>query len=145
MAIRELTLSGMGVPPYSIRGVTQSVEIIDSATHVRRTVNGTLLNLGDEAFQKYASEISCEDVDVPAIDGIMPGMIVDVGCIFELCYQGALPLAGNNTRPAVADSAREANGFVFYRPVLTMMVLGVSMEHDEWGRVTSWQISLEEV
>jgi hypothetical protein len=63
----------------------------------------------------------------------------------ELSYLGALPLGGNNSRPAVTGSARAADGYVFYRPVMTMMVVGHTVERDPWGKVTSWQLDLEEV
>ena len=145
MAIAELVITGMGVPPFSVRGVTQTLEPIDDAADIRRTINGTAVNLSQVAFQKYFSEISCEDIDVPAIDQIIVGMEVTVECVQELSYAGSLPLAGNNSRTAVTGSAREANGFVFYRPVLTMLVVGHSVEHDEWGAVTGWSLELEEV
>lgn len=144
MAIWELVLTGMGVPPYSIRGATQSFEPISEAAQFRRTVNGTLVDLGETTFQKYASTISADDIDPPAVEGKWPGTILTVSCLFELSYQGSLPLAGND-RPAVVGSAREEAGFVFYRPILTMMVIGFTVEHDQWGKVTSWQMDLEEV
>jgi hypothetical protein len=145
MAIAELVITGMGVPPFSVRGVVQTLEPIDEAVDIRRTMNGTAINLSQESFLKYRSEISCEDMDTPAIDQLVVGMEVTVECVQELCYAGSLPLAGNNSRPAVTGSAREANGFVFYRPVLTMIVFDHSVEHDEWGAVTSWSLELEEV
>lgn len=145
MAIAELKLTGLGVPPFSVRGVVQTLEPIDDAADVRRTMNGTAINLSNPDFRKYQSEISCEDMSPPAIDEIAVGMELTVECVAELSYQGALPLAGNNSRPAVTGSAREANGFVFYRPILTMLVTGHSVEHDEWGAITSWSIDLEEV
>ena len=47
-----LTLSGVGVPPYSARGLTQSLEPIDGAAQLRRTVNGALADLSYEPFRK---------------------------------------------------------------------------------------------
>lgn len=141
--IRELTLTGMGITPFSHRGVTQTLEPIDPATNQRRTMNGALVDLSLAAFRKYQSTISCEDMNAPALDGVMPGKVLTVGCIVELAYAGSLPMT-LNTRPAVSGSPRESGGFVFYRPSLTMQVTGFSQERDEWGGVTSWQLDLEE-
>jgi hypothetical protein len=47
-------------------------------------------------------------------------------------------------RTAVAGSARVEGDFSFYRPVLTMRVVGFSVSRDEYGAVVSWQMQLEE-
>jgi hypothetical protein len=136
-----LTLSGIGVPPYSARGLTQSLEPIDGAAQLRRTVNGALADLSYEPFRKYKSTISGQDQEPPAIDGVWPGQSVEVGCIAELCF---LNSGGGAVRTAVAGSARVEGDFSFYRPVLTMRVVGFSVSRDEYGAVVSWQMQLEE-
>lgn len=147
--IKQLTITG-GIPPFAVRGVTQSLEPINQAAQMRRNMNGTLIDLSDGmGFKKFASSINCEDMTSPAIEGVMPGVIVTVGCIVELCVAGALPPVpadwNGNSRPIVAGSLRERDGFIFYRPSLTMRVMGYSVERDEWGGVTSWSMDLEEV
>jgi hypothetical protein len=72
----ELRLVGMGVPPYSARGLSQSLEPIDAAMHLERTINGELLDLSYEPMQKYKSTISGSDQLPPAVDGVWPGKLV---------------------------------------------------------------------
>ena len=53
-----LVLSGIGVPPYCARGLTQTLAPIEAAGSQRRTVNGTLVDLSLTQFRKYRSTIS---------------------------------------------------------------------------------------
>jgi hypothetical protein len=138
-----LTLSGIDIPPYSIRGATQTLEPIDAASNMRRTINGVLNDLGLTAFRKYRSEISCEDQQPPAIDGVWQGRSITVGCIIELSYKTGM--AGAPHKPVVAGSSRVEGDFTFYRPELTMRVTGFEVETDEYGAVVSWSMELEEI
>ena len=136
-----LTLAGMGIPDYSARGLSQTLEPIESAAQLRRTVNGALADLSYEPFRKYKSTISGQDQEPPAIDGVWPGQLVEVGCVAELC----LPtITGTPARPVVVDSQRVAGAFTFYRPILTMRVSGFSVTRDEYGAAVNWQLQLEE-
>ena len=137
-----LVLSGVGVPSYSARGLTQSLEPIDAAAQLRRSINGALLDLTYAPFRKYKSTISCADLNPPSVDGIWPGHVVEVECVAELSYpeSGGMP-----ARTAVSGSERTQNGYVFYRPILDMMVVGFSAETDEYGAIVSWQMQLEEI
>ena len=65
-----LVLSGPGVQPYSARGLTQTLEPISAKSRVRRTVNGTLVDVSDAVFEKYRSTISCADQTVPALNDV---------------------------------------------------------------------------
>lgn len=136
-----LELAGIGIPPYSARGLTQTLEPIDAAGNVVRAIDGSLLDLSYAPFQKYKSSISCTDQTPPACDGLWPGKVVTVSCAAELSYPdgGAGPL-----RPAVPGSERLEAGFQFYRPVLTMRVMSFSVSTDEWGAAISWTMELEE-
>jgi hypothetical protein len=67
--------------------------------------------------------------------------MVEVGCIAELCF---LTSGGGPGRTAVAGSERVEGDFSFYRPVLTMRVVGFSVSRDEYGAAVSWQMQLEE-
>lgn len=139
-----LQITGIGIAPYSTRAATQTLEPINSASAgIYRDVNGTLHNVGGTSFQKYRSTISCQDQLPAALDGVWPGKVVTVDCIQELAYEDASGASGDRT--AVSGSTRTVDGFVFYRPVLSMMVTGFSVQTDEWGADVSWRMDLEEV
>jgi hypothetical protein len=141
-----LRLDPIGIPPYSARGITQSLELIDAASQMRRTVNGTLIDLSEPAFRKYRSTITCTDQQQPALDGVWPGQVLTVDCAAELSY---LTSGGSPARPLASttdDPATRAEGsFSFYRPRLTMMVVSYRTDFDEWGASVNWSLSLEEV
>lgn len=138
-----LRLWGMGVPLYSARGITQTLEPIDSSVQVKRTVNGALRDLSEAQFRKFKSSITCSDQDPPATDGRWPGTIVTVECIVELSY---LTIGGMPERTPVDYSMRTSGDHTFYRPELEMMVSGApTISKDEYGATVSWTIQLEEV
>jgi len=137
-----LTLSGIGVPPYSARGASQTLEPIEAARQLRRTINGALIDLSRPEFRKYRSTISCADQQPPAIDGMWPGQVLTVGCIAELSYRTS---AGGPARPVVSGSSRVEGDYTFYRPSLTMRVVSFSQDTDEYGATVSWSLELEEV
>lgn len=137
-----LVISPLGVPPYSARGLQQTLQPIDASKQMRRTVNGTLTDLSASAFRKYNSTISCTDQQTPAIDGVWPGQTVVVDCVAELCYATS---SGGQDREIVEGSEYTASGFTFYRPRLTMKVTDFQLTRDEYGTTTGWQLSLEEV
>jgi hypothetical protein len=136
-----LVLSGIGIPAYSARGLSQVLQPIEAAGSQRRTVNGTLVDLSLSQFRKYRSTIGCSDMEAPALDGIWPGAMVTVQCVVELCF----PAGGTPDRIAVTGSVRTDGDFTFYRPRLVMQVIGHSIEKNEWGAVTAWTLELEEV
>lgn len=146
-----LVLSGMGIPPYSARGLQQTLTHIEQAAGLRRTVNGSLVDLSDPAFRKYASTITGSDIDPPALESAWPGLVLTVDCIPELATPSNTETeTGTETeqvfdRTAVPGSVREEAGFTFYRPRLSMRVTGFNINRDEWGAVTDWTLQLEEV
>lgn len=135
-----LTITGMGVAPYSARGVKQSLEPLGQASQLRRTINGDLIDLSLAQFRKYKSTITGGDQASPAIAGIWPGQLVTIECVCELgVMEGAMD------RPSVTGSERTEDGVTYFRPVLDMVVTGLSIETDEWGSQVSWTLNLEEV
>jgi hypothetical protein len=152
----ELKLIGMGVAPYSARGITQTLAPIDGSIQLRRTINGNLKDISDPLFQKYQSTISANDQRPPALDLVWPGKLLTVWCA---CYLGIpgdhadTTTEGNTTdgitgefgRPAVLGSVIHEDGFTYYRPILTMRVTGLSTSFDEWAASNDWSLSLEEV
>lgn len=137
-----LVLSGEGMPPYAVRGLTQSLEPIEAAINLRRTVNAELVSLSPAAFRKYKTTITCEDVDSPAFDAVEIADVVVVSCVAELSY---LTSGGAPSRPVVSGSSRVDGSYTFYRPQLTMMVTMKTQETDEYGAAVAWELELEEV
>jgi hypothetical protein len=136
-----LVLSSMGVPLYSARGLSQTLEPIDGSKSMRRSINGILTDVSHDQFRKYKSKISCTDQRSPAFDGIWPGMTVVVDCIAYLSY----PTTGSPQRTVVAGSSFTEGTFTFYRPRLTMMVTTNSAQTDEWDANVPWELELEEI
>lgn len=137
-----LVISPQGIPPYSARGVKQTLDPIDQAKNLRRTVNGQLISLTPSQFRKYRSTITCDDMNVPAIDGVFPGDQVVVSCVEELSY---VTIGGSPQRTVVSGSSRVDGNYTFYRPQLTMLITDTHVETDEWGAKVGWRIDLEEV
>ena len=136
-----LVLSSMGVPLYSARGLSQTLEPIDGSKSMRRSINGILTDVSHDQFRKYKSKISCTDQRSPAFDGIWPGMTVVVDCIAYLSY----PTTGSPQRTVVVGSSFTEGSFIFYRPQLTMMVTANSAQTDEWDANVPWELELEEI
>lgn len=135
-----LVLAGVGVSPYSARGLTQQLEPIPAASNVLRTINGGLLNLSRPQFQKYHTVITGNDQNPPAVDGVWPGREITVDCISELSY----PVGGTPQRDVVAGSSYTEGDFVIYRPRLIFRVINFTTTKDEYGAVTSWSLEAVE-
>lgn len=137
-----LTISGIGIPDYSARGLSQSHDPIDAAIDFDRTVNGELVNLADAQFHKYKSTITGKDVNPPALDGIFPGYVLTIGCLFELSYKTS---GGSPNRPVVSGSSRTEGSHTFYRPELSVMLMNFSVSKNEWEAVVDWRLDVEEI
>lgn len=135
-----LVIQGIGIPPWSARGLTQTLEYIPEAVDARYTWNGTLVNLSQPQLRKYRSVITCRDFRVPAIDGLQPGAEVVVDCIAERAYA----VGGTPDRTPVTGSQITENGYVRYRPRLTMLVISCPTSTEEWQAYHGWTIELWE-
>jgi hypothetical protein len=135
-----LAISVMGVPLYSARGLSQTLEPIDASKNMRRSINGVLTDVAHVQFRKYKSKITCTDARAPAADGIWPGMTVVVDCVSYLSY----PTGGAAQRTVIAGSSFTEGGFTFYRPRLTMLVTSNTTQTDEWAATVPWELDLEE-
>lgn len=142
MSSTLLVISGIAIPPYSARALSQTLFPIAAASQMRRTINGALVDISSSLFRKYGSVISCTDQQHPALNGIWPGLQVTVDCISELSYTTS---GGSADRVVVSGSSRTSGTFTFYRPRLTMRVMNYDVNFDEWGASVSWSLSLEEV
>ncbi|WP_027521764.1 hypothetical protein [Bradyrhizobium sp. Ec3.3] len=136
-----LTISGPGVNPYSARGLTQTLDHIGAAASLRRTINGKLKDTSQPQFRKYTSTISCRDQVAPPLDGVWPGDVLTIGCAAELSY---LTAGGAPQRTPVAGSSRTDGAYTFYRPQLVVKVMSYTTQEDEYGRVVSWSLVVEE-
>lgn len=125
--------------PYSARGLTESFGRLPGTQ--RRTINGKLRSLTPVQFRKYTMNISCKDLETPALDDAFIGQEVLVRCASEFSY----PNAGTPQRSVVTGSSRVDGEFTFYRPELTMMVIDIKTDFAEWEADKTFQISFEEV
>lgn len=151
-ATSDLTISGISLPPCSVRGVTERLRQIDTSP-ARRDANGTLVRLARASHRKYVATITCTDMDSPAFGALWAGDAVTVGCVSEVTHAAALPLA----RAAVPGSVRHTDAAghtlpsavgaanVHYRPLLDMMVMSFEVQTDEYGQEVSWTLELAEV
>ncbi len=131
-----------GLPIYSARGISQSLEPIEQSNQQGRTVNGALVDLSLAQFRKYKSSITCNDMRSPVIGGVWPGQTVTVECVAELNYYTS---GGSAGRTIVGGSSRTEGPLTYYRPRLVMCVTGFNVQHDEYRAAVSWTLQLEEV
>jgi hypothetical protein len=144
----ELVISGEGVPPYSARGLQQTLGPIDSVVPAR-DVNGGLINLAPSQFRKFKSTLSCTDGDPPAFGGLWPGATITVDCVAEVPYltpTGTPPVGGSPPPGRTVVGTRTEGAYTFVRLRLSMMVMGPwTLTRDEPAHTYQWQIDLEEV
>lgn len=138
-----LNITPIGLPPYSVRGVTETLSPI--VANLERTANGGFVDLTPPQFRKYKVVLTCEDMDSPALDGIWPGAQLVIDCLTELPFlTGGSPEAVPQ-RTAVSGSERTEGDFTFYRPQLTVRVTQPwQIVTDEYGARVGWQMECEE-
>jgi hypothetical protein len=142
-------VEGFGLTQFCARGISQTLEPITGpgsggsvmGTWVRRDINGTAVSIAKPQFRKYASTITCRDVEAPNFDNAWLGQLVIVDCAIELNFP---TLSGSPGRAVVAGSLREEGHFTFYRPQLEMLVVGISHSHDEYPHDYNWKLDLIE-
>ena len=142
MTTTNLVISGIDVPPYSARGITQTLEPIAQKSRLQRTVNGVLIDLSDPLFKKYRTKINCRDQQAPAWNGVWPGLLVTIDCVVELAY---LTAGGSPDRTVVPGSSRTDGDYTFYRPRLSMRVVSFDWQQDEYEAQVGWTLTAEEV
>jgi hypothetical protein len=141
----NLSTTAPGVNPYSARGLRGTLSPIDAARGnalLARTVNGTLIDISAPQMRKYKLQVTGSDGEPPALDALWVGMTVVVDCLVELAYLTAI---GSSGRTAVAGSERVVGNYTYYRPQLSMMVVELSSELEEWEGVLPWSLALEEI
>ncbi len=164
-----LKLGDIVIPAGAGRGITQTVTPIENGS-IRRTVNGELIDLTRQESRKYASAISAGDNagTAPAFAGLWRGQTLVVECI-KTIRQTVFPasLSATLIRSPVAGSVvgRDALGakvnpssvvdrlatfpsnvvMIEFRPILTMKVLSVNEDVNEYEASETWSLELEEV
>jgi len=134
-----------GMPLYASRGMHGTLRPIDMAQgsdKLRRTVNGTLVDVSAYQMRKYQLDASGEDQEPPAFDGLWPGMEVEVDCHVELAY---LTAGGSPSRDVVPGSAHVSGSYTLYSPRFAMRITEYQTERDEWGGAYTYSITLEEI
>jgi hypothetical protein len=139
IATEELLITSMNFPPYCTRQATQTLTPIGAISKLARTVNGDLLDLSDAIFKQFGSVISCTDFQIPEF--AWPGTLVTVNCIIELGYKTS---GGTQIRTPVGGSPRVDGDYTFYRPQLSMRVVGWTDLRNDWTAQNSWTLTLEE-
>lgn len=137
-----LVLDGIGVAPYTARGITQTLEPIEEASHLERAIDGTIIDLGIPELQKYRVSITCTDQQAPALSGIWPGKAFTLHSIEELSFPTSTPAL--KERDSVPDSEYVVGDFTFYRPILPLRVYSWSTQINEYGREINWKLEAQE-
>ncbi len=137
----ELVLTGIGIPDFSARGVTEILRLVRGPAP-RRTVNGLLVDVTDTIFRKYVLQVTGNDQEPPAFDGTWIGKTVTVDALSKLSY---LTAGGSPARTVVPGSSTVNGLFTWYRPRLVMLIMDLSNGRDEWQAQIPWSIDLEEV
>lgn len=136
-----LVINLIGFPPGSARGVKQTLKPIAEAAAFRRTVNYTLKNTAPAQAQKYATELTCDDLNVPCLNGIKIGAEIIVDCVAELSY---VTDSGTPDRTVVDDSSYTIGDMTIFRPRLTITVTDFQWDTDETEATVGWRLTGEE-
>lgn len=164
-----LVLGDLVFPAGSARGITQTFSPIDNGD-VRRTVNGTLIDLTREQNRKFESQIRLQDMATPTLAGIWKGRILNPVEFIVPFREAVSPASDTHTiiRPPVTGTVfgyDDATGdkvfpssvvgqivtfddpvnFIQYRPSLIMMVVALTVDGDEYQAEEGYTIDLEEV
>jgi hypothetical protein len=141
----DLAAAPPAVNPYSaraLRGTLSPIDAVRGSDKLRRTVNGTLIDISAPQMRKYRLEVTGGDQAPPAVDGLWLGMQVTVNSHVELAY---LTAGGSPFRTPVPGSERTDGDFTYYSPQFVMLIADMQIEREEWGAVVSWSLSLEEM
>ena len=157
-------------PPASARGIQTSLTPIDSGD-LRRTVNGTLVDLTREELRKYRLSLSADGQALPAAAGLWRGMRCTVTPPITWTAQvGAGDTSVAFQRPAAsarmfdavtleelaepsiaqdalsaAFSAANNPAWIEYQPTFEALLTFRSDAADEWEASATWALEFEEV
>lgn len=135
----DLVISGVGLPDYALRGVKQTVTLIDQASRLERTVNGKLVEVGDPAFRKYKTTITGSDQEAPALGDVWPGRLVTVTSVVSWASSGT-GATGGATGPTGGGTPTGATAVGF-----TGLVKSFDVSVDEWSATVDWTLEIEQL
>lgn len=75
--LTELQMSGIAIPARADDTVTVRIAPEASASDLRRTVNGDMIQLARKVFQKYSVSVSGTGINLPALVPLWPGHYVE--------------------------------------------------------------------
>lgn len=116
-------IDGIDLGDYAIRGLVATLTPIPNSG-LKRSVNGTLLDWTMPQFEKFAVQISCDDLDPPTLTGIWQGALIT-------------PTFDSNT----LGVSNQTDGSL----KLECMLDSWNVTHDDYGRAIGWQLNLLEI
>lgn len=141
MPVHELIITSASFPPASVRGIIQTLRPIAESANITRDVNANALDIGNPAFRKFESTLSCIDQVAPELTKLWPGVVCTVTCVTEIPY---LTSGGTAIRPVF--TSRVEGAWTYFRPILTMVVMTPWETMDNrWAASINWQLTLQEV
>lgn len=76
--LTELQISGVAIPARADDTVSVKISPEPTASDLRRTVNGDLVNVARKVFQKYNVSISATGINIAAVVPMWPGTYVEI-------------------------------------------------------------------
>ena len=166
----KLKISHVGFPPFSTGNCSQTLMPLNQQK-VWRTINGEAITGEIRQPNKYKTFISGYDVNLPCFGAISIGSKVFIECIQRLWVQMDADGRGIIDKNPVEESVvalddnknlyeliREDDRifmlrdkgdkeaiFLGYKPCLEMIVTGLRIENEEWGKGYKWELQAEEV
>ena len=166
----NLIIDGVGFPRLSSRDVTQTLSPIPQG-EMRRSVNGELCYVGTKYHHKYQSTVVCSDQNLPGLQQIWVGAIVDVQCVSTLwetltlgsqtgqklsraAVPGSLKIVDEEGTPLdytyeeghlMLPLGEDKKALVAYRPALEMRIKAFDFKEAEWEEGSQWRLFLEEI
>lgn len=160
--------------PYSDRQMQETMSPIEGAAVIRRSINGTLLSIGDFNFRKYGLSVSGTDVHPPNLGDVFPGdnilitpisrlnqrvdpeggsdvylhanrSIDESSVMFTDLYGREVSPAYSTTHNSITLISLADPLIVSYRPRLSMIITSWNMNEAEKDSMVSWSFEAEEV
>lgn len=118
MANTDLVITGVALPDCATRGMVEEIGLIDQSRQLKRTLNGTLIDLSDTNFRKRKWRVSGKDLRAPDFSNVWPGMRVTIVTATEM----------GGTQQSIIG-----------------MLSDWSTSFDEWEAEMSWTMDVEEI
>jgi hypothetical protein len=115
----DLVVSGLSIPTCATRGLVEEIGVIEQSRQLKRTVNGTLVDLSDSNFRKRKWRVSGKDLRVPDFSSAWPGMAITITSTATPMGSGHLTIVG--------------------------MLVDWTTSYDEWEASASWTMDVEEI